>query len=131
MAIIRRRIVKSIFCPKKKRYESIYSCALNCKKKCEAYHNNITIGSLQKYCEKFPDYEIIGVLMPKKTTPKVVSDSAKPKEKLFWIIGEDNTYQEVAESEIIANPKEYLSKEIWEKPPNEFEIVIALRKKKN
>ncbi len=63
--------------------------------------------------------------MPKET----VTPTPKKKEKCYWVVLEANNYKEVTESELINNPQEYLGKQIWEKPPFEFELVVSLRKK--
>lgn len=62
----------------------------------------------------------------KNATPK--SSSSKPKEKMYWVIFE-NTFEEVTESELINNPVNYLGKVIVEKPKEQFELVVSLKKK--
>lgn len=57
---------------------------------------------------------------PKKQTAKT--------EKSYWVIVGDQQFKEVTESELMENPREYLDKEIWDKPPNQYEIVISLKK---
>ena len=51
-------------------------------------------------------------------------------EKLFWVVDKDNHFKEVTEKELMENPLEYLQKQIWDRPPNEYELVISLKKKK-
>ncbi len=130
MALIKRKIVKSIFCPKKKRFESIYTCALVCPKNitCPQYKAAVSVGNLEKYIEKHQEYQLIGVFMPVKKTKSI--DAKPAPEKTYWIILDDERYQVVTESQIVNNPKEYLDKKIWDKPPNEYELVVALKKKK-
>lgn len=50
------------------------------------------------------------------------------KEKRFWILNKDKTFTEVSEKEVLDNPQEYLDKEIWEKPPYRYEVVISLKR---
>ncbi len=52
------------------------------------------------------------------------------KEKHYWILSEDNQVKEVPESEIMNNPREYLGKQIWDKPPFQYELVISLKRVK-
>ncbi len=118
----------TIVCPQTKRFESIFACALNCQDKCRIYLDNIDYSLLEEYIEAYPDYEIIGVLMAKKT---IITDTDNKKRvKKYWVLDNDKKVVEVAESDITTNPKEFLSKEIWDKPPNQYEIVIALKRKK-
>ena len=74
------------------------------------------------FIEKHPDYILVGELMATKTE--------KPKEPTFWVVTGDNQFQEVTESEIMKNPQNYIDKQIWQKPPFKFEVVITLRKVK-
>lgn len=80
---------------------------------------------MEQFCKLHPEYEIIGEIMPdKKTKPPVKA------EKTFLIKNSDGAFLEVKENQIISNPKEYLGSEIWEKSPNQYELVISLRRKK-
>jgi hypothetical protein len=54
----------------------------------------------------------------------------KPKELTFWVVSEDNQFVEVTEKEVMKNPQEYLGKQIWQKPPFKYEVVITLKKVK-
>jgi hypothetical protein len=63
-------------------------------------------------------------------TKKKIKDTDTKKIKYYWILNEDQKIQEVSEDEIINNPKEYLGQEIWDKPPNQYEIVITLKRKR-
>ncbi|MBW6516221.1 MAG: hypothetical protein K0B81_06370 [Candidatus Cloacimonetes bacterium] len=63
-------------------------------------------------------------------TKKKITDTDTKKVKHYWVLDKDQKVQEVSEQEIIDNPKEYLSQEIWDKPPNQYEIVITLKRKK-
>ena len=112
-----------IICPKTKQFTSLVVCAASCKDRCEIYLNSITLEILTKYVENHPEYKIVGELMvTKKTTEK--------KEKKFWIVTGD-TFVEVTEKEIMNNPKQYLKKQIWEKPPFRYKVVISLKKIKD
>ncbi len=82
----------------------------------------ISLELLQNYVEKFPDYKIVGEIMPtekKKTTAQV---------KKYWVINEDKTVEEVTEADIKNNPQEYITKEIWDRPPFRYEVLISLKK---
>ena len=50
-------------------------------------------------------------------------------EKIYWIITDENQYVEVTESEITSNPAEYIGKEMFEKPKDQYEIVVVIKKK--
>lgn len=63
-------------------------------------------------------------------TKKKITDTDNSKIKHYWVLDEDRKVIEVSEEEIINNPKQYLSQEIWDKPPNQYEIVITLKRKK-
>jgi len=54
----------------------------------------------------------------------------QPKAKVFWVLDEDKKVIEVQEKEIMNNPQQYLDKEIWDKPPYKYEVVIALKRVK-
>jgi len=49
-------------------------------------------------------------------------------EKMFWVINDDKTVVEVTETEIKSNPQEYITKEIWDRPPFRYEVLISLKK---
>lgn len=111
-----------IVCPKNKQYTDIVVCAANCpnKRYCSIYKEKISLEVLMSFIEKHPDYILIGELMPTKTS--------KPKEPTFWIVNADNQLSEVTESEIMQNPQNYLDKQIWQKPPFKYEVIITLKK---
>lgn len=119
-----KRVKKSLICPRTKRFESIYVCAANCKNRCFLYNQNICIEVLEQYIQLHPEYEIIGELMPEQKL------KPKPKEKSFLTKNKDGLFMEVSEKTIINNPKEYMESEIWEKSPNQYELVVSLRRKK-
>jgi len=125
MIVTRRKLKKSVICPITHQFKAVIVCAYDCKKKCEEYKRNVTINTLERFVEKHPEYQLVGEVMAKaKSTKKIQT------EKMFWIKDEEGKIQEVAESEIYANPKEYLDKEIFEKPLYEYEVVVSLKKKK-
>ena len=118
----------TLICPLTRRFESIYVCALNCSDRCHLYINGITYELLEEYVNQHTDYEIKGEIMP---TKKKITDTDSKKVKSYWILDENQKVTEVSEDEIINNPKEYLSQEIWDKPPNQYELVITLKRKKS
>jgi len=111
-----------IVCPKSKQYTDIVVCAANCENKryCEIYREKISLEILLEFIEKHPEYILVGELMPSKTT--------KPKETTFWVVTGENQFEEVTESEVMNNPQNYLNKQIWQKPPFKYEVVITLKK---
>lgn len=113
-----------IICPKNKQFKNIIACAADCSQhlQCKEYRIRISLETLELYVAKHPDYEIKGEIMVEK---KVQTSETK-----FWIIKEDKTLMEVTEKEIINNPQKYIGKEIWEKPPFKYELVISLKKVK-
>lgn len=117
----------TLICPLTRRFESIFVCALNCPDRCRHYNDIVTYELLEEYIKLHPDYEIKGEIM---ATKKKITDTDTKKAKQYWIIDDESKIQEVTEDEIINNPKEYLSREIWDKPPNQYEIVITLKRKK-
>lgn len=50
-------------------------------------------------------------------------------EKVYWVVDDENRVIETQESSITGNPQEYLGKRIYDRPPAEYEIVVALRRK--
>ena len=114
----------SVICPRNKRFQSIFVCAVNCRNKCSVYKTNVNIKALLDFVQNHPDYVIAGEIMAtKKVEPT-------KNEKLFWVVDKDNHFKEVTEKELMENPLEYLQKQIWDRPPNEYELVISLKKKK-
>ncbi|MCD4796319.1 MAG: hypothetical protein K8R49_04000 [Candidatus Cloacimonetes bacterium] len=49
-------------------------------------------------------------------------------EKKFWIVTGENQFEEVTEKEIMKNPQKYIKKQIWQKPPFKFEVVVTLKR---
>lgn len=119
--------ITNLICPLTKRFESIYVCALNCKQRCQVYIDSIDISLLEEYIKLYPDYEIKGELMPAK---KPITSADVKKAKTYWVIDNDNKVEEITEKDIINNPQLYLDREIWDKPPNQYELVITLKRKK-
>ncbi len=117
----------TLICPLTRRFESIFVCALNCPDRCQLYTDSISYDILSEFIELHPDYEIKGEIMP---TKKKINDTDSKKTKSYWILDEERKVVEVSEEEIINNPKDYFSREIWDKPPNQYEIVITLKRKK-
>jgi len=117
-----------ILCRKSKRFESIIVCTSKCFDRCEQYKKKFNIEILKKYVENHPDYELRGVIMPaaKKAEEVVVN---KTNEKIYWFVTEENQILEVTESEVIKSPAEYLGKSMYEKPKDQYEIVVTIRKK--
>ena len=77
-----------------------------------------------------------GVIMPttKKvvpTPPPVALPTDTKKTKLYWIITDDNQFTEVSEQDIIDHPAEYIGKPMFEKPKDEYEIIVMIKKKGN
>lgn len=117
----------TLICPHTKRFESIFVCAINCQNRCGLYLDNITLSILEEFVQQHPEYEIIGEIMPVKN---VKDTDKKKKVKEYWIVDEDDRIEEVTLEEILKNPQLFIGKEIWDKPPNEYEIVVALKRKK-
>ncbi|MBN2460009.1 MAG: hypothetical protein JXB60_00260 [Candidatus Cloacimonetes bacterium] len=118
---VKRENQHLIICPDTKQFTDLVVCAANCGHKCSKYRSFITYEMLLDYVEKHPEYMIIGEIMPtQKTSPKDVNK--------YWIVSKDNTLQEVSEDEIMKNPQNYLDKQIWQKPPYRFEIIVTLRR---
>ena len=118
-----RRIKKSqslIVCPKTKQFTDLIVCAASCGERCSLYRSTITYEVLLNYVEKHPEYKIIGELMQTQKTGT--------KETKFWIINKDNTVEEVSEKDIMNNPKPFLKKQIWQKPPYRYKLVITLKR---
>ena len=115
-----------ILCKKTKKFENIIVCTYQCLKRCEEYKQQFDIELIKKYLELHPEYEMKGVIMSssEKTMP-----TNQSKEKIYWIISGDNQYTEVTESEIINNPADYIGKPMFEKPKDQFEIVVTIRRK--
>ncbi|MCB5230653.1 MAG: hypothetical protein LHW55_03395 [Candidatus Cloacimonetes bacterium] len=119
--------VTNLICPLTKRFESIYVCALNCKHKCQLYIDSLHISVLEEYILQYPEYEIKGELMAVK---KQTTSADTKKQKAFWILDNEGKVVEVIEQDIIDSPQDFLDKEIWDKPPNQYELVITLKRKR-
>jgi hypothetical protein len=121
-----------ILCRKSKRFENLIVCTYQCFDRCEQYWKQFDIELIKNYINNHPDYEMKGVIMPtnKKvaTKPAVVYAPAE-KQKLYWVITDENQYVEVTESDIINNPAEYIGKDMFEKPKDQYEVVVVIKKK--
>ena len=122
--MIKKRKTYLIICPKNKQFKNIIACAAGCPEhlSCKEYRLRVRLEILELFVAKHPEYEIIGEIMPVKKTTK------KENEKTFWIVKDDKTVTEVSESEVIKNPQKYIDKEIWEKPPYKYQVVISLKR---
>jgi len=119
----------NIICYKTKRFENIIVCASQCLERCDLFKRFFSLNILQEYIEQHPEYEILGEIMAQsKTTTKSNTKTETVKQKLYWVITE-NTFEEVTESELINNPVPYLGKVIFEKPKDQFELIVTLKKK--
>jgi hypothetical protein len=120
--VIARRKKYLIICPKNKQFKNIIACAAGCPEhlKCKEYRARISLETLELFVAKHPEYEIIGEIMAEKKVQR--------NEKIYWIIKDDKTFVEVSEKEIIKNPQKYIGKEIWERPPYKYELVISLKR---
>jgi hypothetical protein len=116
----KRKDQNLIICPRTKQFTDLIVCAASCKNRCEEYYKTISYEVLEKFVQQHPEYKIVGEIMATKKTSK--------KEKRFWILNKDKTFTEVSEKEVLDNPQEYLDKEIWEKPPYRYEVVISLKR---
>lgn len=111
-----------IVCPQSKQFKDLIVCAATCDKFCSQYLQNIRLEILQEYVEQHPEYKLTGVIMAeKKSTQKV---------KKFWVLDSEKKVVEVEEKEIIDNPQAYIDKEIWDRPPYKYEVIIALKRVK-
>ncbi len=116
-----RRDQHLIICPDTKQFTDLVVCAASCDHKCEKYIISITYDILLEFIEKHPEYKIVGEIM--------TAEKTKPKElKKFWIVDEGKKVTEVTERQIMNNPQNYIGKEIWQKPPFKFEILITLKR---
>jgi hypothetical protein len=117
-----------LHCRKSNRFENIIVCTINCLDRCYEYQKRFDIEIIKNYILKNTDYEMKGVIMPttkKDTTPK----QSVTKEKTYWIISEGNVVLEVPESEVRNNPAEYIGKPMFEKPKDEYEVIVTIKKK--
>ena len=117
-----------IICRKSQRFENIIVCTQKCFERCEDYRNKFDIEIIKKFIESYPDYEMKGVIMPisKQTNP---APTKSTKEKIYWIFVGENQVNEVTETEIINNPAQYIGKPMFEKPKDQYEIIVTIRKK--
>lgn len=112
-----------VVCPKNKQFKDLVVCAASCDRFCSQYMSNIRLEVLEEYVQNHPEYKIIGVIMAGQK-------SVETKKKIFWVLDENKKVVEVEEKEIIDNPKAYLDKEIWDRPPYKYEVIIALKRVK-
>lgn len=112
-----------VVCPRTRQFKDLVVCAASCERFCDKYLENIKLETLQEYVLEHPEYKIIGVIMAGQKTPKT-------QKKIFWVLDEQKKVVEVEESEIIDNPQKYIDKEIWDRPPYKYEVVIALKRVK-
>jgi hypothetical protein len=119
----KRRNNRLIVCPRTKQFTDIVVCAASCQNRCAVYRETITIDMLLKFIEEHPEYEIRGEIMPVKTKATV-------KETKYWILDDQNVVQEVNEKEIMKNPQDFLNKQIFQKPPFKYDLVITLKRVK-
>ncbi|MFA5498034.1 MAG: hypothetical protein WCX83_05885 [Candidatus Cloacimonas sp.] len=61
---------------------------------------------------------------------KQTTSADTKKQKAFWILDNEGKVVEVIEQDIIDSPQDFLDKEIWDKPPNQYELVITLKRKR-
>ena len=117
-----------VLCKKSKRFENIIVCTYQCFDRCEAYFDQFDMELVNNYIDSHPDYEIKGVIMGKDK--KIITPTTDiTKEREYWVITDENQYVEVKESEIINNPADYFGKPMYEKPKDQYEVVVAIKKK--
>jgi len=119
----KKRNDRLIVCPRTKQFTDIVVCAASCQNRCGIYRSTISYEKLLKYVEKHPEYEITGEIMP-------VQKKSTVKQNKFWILDDQNAVQEVTEKEIMKNPQNFLNKQIWQKPPFKYDLVITLKRVK-
>ncbi len=124
MRVKKRKNQNLIVCPRTKRFTDLVVCAASCdfKMKCSEYISKIDIEMLEQYIIDHPEYEIIGELMVKK---KEVTE-----QKMLWVVDSEKKVVEVTEKEIMENPLKYQDKEIWDRPPYKYEVVVTLKRTK-
>ena len=120
---IGKKNLNLVVCPRSKQFKDLIVCAAACDKFCKQYIDNIRLSALMEYVEEHPEYKITGVIMVEKKT--VIEN-----EKKYWVIDSEQKVLEVTEKEILDNPQKYIDKEIWDRPPLKYEVIIALRKVK-
>jgi hypothetical protein len=120
-----------ILCKKTHQFANIIVCTYQCFDRCDLFYRQFDMEMLYRYIETHPNYEIKGVIMStgKNVTPVKPTHSKSAKEKVYWIITGENEFTEVTESEIISNPAEYLGKPMFEKPRDQYEVVVTIKKK--
>ncbi len=123
MRRIGKKNLNLVVCPRNKQFQDLVVCAASCDHFCTKYIQNIRLDILQKYVEEHPEYKIIGVIMAGQKTPQA-------SKKLYWVIDSDKKVIEVEEKEILGNPQLYLDKEVWDRPPYKYEVIIALKRVK-
>jgi len=123
---LRRKIKENknlVVCPKNRQYTDIIVCAATCdyRRFCKVYREKITLETLLEFIEKHPEYELVGELM-------AAEKAKKTKENTFWVVTGENQYEEVTEKEVMKNPQNYIDKQIWQKPPFRYEVVVTLKR---
>jgi protoporphyrinogen oxidase len=128
-----------LVCKRTKQFQNIIVCTYQCFDRCISYFEKFDIETITNYIESHTEYEMLGVIMPTKKIPvsavpetTEVHIPVKPinkNEKIYWVITDENQYAEVTESEIINNPAEYFGKPMFEKPKEQYEVVVTIRKK--
>lgn len=113
-----------VVCPRSKQFKDLIVCAASCDNFCKQYLTDIRLSILLEYIEEHPEYKLTGVIMAEKKT-------VTEKVKKYWVIDSEKKVVEVAEKEILDNPQEYIMKEIWDRPPFKYEVIIALKKVKS
>jgi len=124
MRVKKRKNQNLIVCPRTKQFTDLVVCAASCdhKMRCSEYILKIDIEMLEQYIIDHPEYEIKGELMAKK---KEITEQKK-----FWVVDSEKKVEEVNEQEIMENPLKYQDKEIWDRPPYKYEVVVTLKRTK-
>ncbi|MCF7859061.1 MAG: hypothetical protein K9N07_07040 [Candidatus Cloacimonetes bacterium] len=121
-----RKDINLVVCPLNQQHTDIIVCAASCNERrfCKEYRKKITNEMLLEFIANHPKYKLVGELMPTGKTAKSI-------EKTFWVVSKDNQIEEVTEKELMTNPEKYLKKEIWQKPPYHYELVVSLKRIKD
>lgn len=115
--------INLVVCPKNKQHTDIIVCAASCEDRrfCQEYKKNITNEMLLEFIKKHPKYKLVGELM-------ATGKKTKTDEKIFFVISEENQMEEIPEKELLDNPQKYLKKQIFQKPPFHYELVVSLKR---
>lgn len=124
MRVKKRKNQNLVVCPKNRQFTDLVVCAASCdqKMKCSAYTSQINVEMLMQYVIDHPEYEIIGEIMATKTK--------KVEKKILWVVDAEKKVSEVTEEEVMNNPLEYQNKELWDRPPYKYEVIVTLRRTK-